>query len=109
MDALLGGLFMAVGVAACVAVVRRTGDILHPLGLMLLFWFVVFGFGHWNVAATYDEPYYAFPFEVVTYFAVLGSIASFVLGYWLIDPSLERVDGALLGARLRGCVREEPL
>lgn len=109
MDALLGGLFMAVGIAAWWAVVRRTADILHPLGLMLLFWLVVFGFGHWDVAATYDEPYYALPFELTTYVVVLGSILVFVWGYWLIDPALSRLEGDGLAARLRGCVRDAPL
>ena len=109
MDALLGALFMAVGALAWVAVVRRTGDILHPLGLMLLFWFVVFGFGHWDVAATYDEPYYALPFELTTYVVVLGSIVVFVTGYWLVDPELPRFDGPALAERLRGSVRTAPL
>lgn len=109
MDALLGAFFMAVGALAWVAVVRRTGDILHPLGLMLLFWLAVFGFAHWNVAATYDEPYYALQFDLTTYVVVLGSMATFAAGYWLVDPELPRLDGAGLAARLRGSVRTAPL
>jgi hypothetical protein len=104
-DALLGGLFMAGGVAAWWLIVRRSGDMLHPLGLMLLFWFLVFGFAHWDVPATYDEPYYAQPFELRTYAVVLASIAVFALGYWLIDPDLPRLEPEGLASRLRGSVR----
>jgi hypothetical protein len=108
-DALLGGLFMVWGVAAWWITARRSGDVLHPLGLMLLFWFLVFGFAHWNVPTTYDEPYYALPFELRTYAVVLASAAVFVVGYLLIDPQLPRLDGDALARRLRGSVRVEPL
>jgi hypothetical protein len=108
-DALLGGLFMVWGVTGWWIAARRTGDVLHPLGLMLLFWFLVFGFAHWNVPTTYDEPYYALPFELRTYAVVLASAAVFVAGYLLIDPQLPRLDGDALASRLRASVRIEPL
>jgi hypothetical protein len=108
-DALLGALFMVGGVLAFAGIVRRTGDILHPLAVMTLFWLVVFGFAHWDVAATYDEPYYALPFELRTYAVVLLSLLVFAFGYWLIDPDLPRLDAEGLAARLRGCVRTAPL
>ncbi len=104
-EALLGGLFMAVGLVAWWGVVRRTGDILHPLGSMLLFWFVIFGFAHWNVAVTYDEPYYALPFELRTYVVVLSAALVFAFGFWLIDPRLGRLDAVDLAKQLRGGVR----
>jgi hypothetical protein len=108
-DALVGGLFMAGGVAGWWLIVRRSGDMLHPLGLMLLFWFVVFGFAHWNVPVTYDEPYYALPFELRTYAVVIASGIVFALGYLLIDPRLPRLDGDGLASRLKGSVRVSPL
>ena len=97
----LGALFMALGALGWWMLYRRTGDALHPLGLMLAFWLVVFGFGHWDVAATYDEPYYGEPFGAVTYAAVLGSLLAFVFGYWLADPGMPVLDRAAMAARLR--------
>lgn len=96
---------MAVGLAAWTGVVRKTGDILHPLGAMVLVWFLVFGFAHWDVAVTYDEPYYADPFELGTYAVVLGAALVFAFGYWLVDPHLPRLEADALAARLRGAVR----
>src|SRR3954471_7112844 len=98
-ETILGGLFMVVGLLAWWGVVRRTGDLLHPLGLMLLFWFLVFGFGHWDVAVTYDEPYYALHFELRTYVVAIASIAIFAFGYWLVDPEMPMTDKDALAAR----------
>src|SRR5262245_57512454 len=108
-DTLLGGLFMAAGFAAWWLTARRSGDALHPLGLMLLFWLLVFGFAHWDVPATYDEPYYALPFELRTYVVVLASVAVFAVGYLLVDPQLPRLDRDALAHRLRASVRVERL
>ena len=108
-ETILGGLFMVAGLVAWWAIVRRTGDILHPLGLMLLFWFLVFGYGHWDIPVTYDEPYYALPFDLLAYAVVVGSVTMFVFGYWLVDPDLPMADQEGLAARLRGAVRVPPL
>ena len=108
-ETILGGLFMGAGLAAWWVIMKRTGDLLHPLGLMVLFWFVVFGFGHWDVPVTYDEPYYALPFELRTYAVVLGAATVFAFGYWLVDPDLSMVDQEGLAARLRGAVQVAPL
>ena len=108
-ETILGVLFMGAGVTAWSVIMKRTGDLLHPLGLMVLFWFVVFGFGHLDVPVTYDEPYYALPFELTTYAVVLCAAAVFAFGYWLVDPDLPMVDQAVLAARLRGAVHVAPL
>ena len=109
METLVGGLFMGLGVAGWKAIARRSGDVLHPLGLLVLFWLLAFGFGHWDVAVTYDEPYYALPFELATYGVVLGALLVFGLGYWLVDPGLPPVDHERWAARLRGSMRSGPL
>ncbi len=108
-ETILGGLFMVVGLAAWWGIARRTGDWLNPLGVLLLFWFVVFGYAHWNVATTYDEPYYALPFELETYVVVMGSAAVFAFGYWLIDPEMPMADREGLAARLRASAQVGPL
>ena len=108
-ETILGGLFMVIGFATWWGMARRTGDWLHPLGLMLFFWFVVFGFAHWNLATTYDEPYYAFPFELKTYVVVLGSAVVFGFGYWLIDPEMPMADREGIAVRLRASARVAPL
>jgi oligosaccharide repeat unit polymerase len=108
-ETILGGLFMVVGLAAWWGVARRTGDLIHPLGIMSMFWFVVFGFGHWNVAATYDEPYYALPFELRTYVVVIAAAAVFAFGYWLIDPEMPNPDREAIARRLKGSIEVAPL
>lgn len=109
MDAVLGVWFMVLGGAGYLLIFRRTGDALHPLGLMVASWLGVFGFAHFNVARVYDEPYYAEPFGPVTYGVVLGSLLVFGLGFWLVDPGLGRIDRVQIAGRLRGSVRRERL
>src|SRR5688572_33304337 len=91
-DVLLGGLWMMVGLLGWWAITRRTGDILHPLGLMTLFWFGVFGFAHWDVSAVYDRPYYALPLGLTTYAVALGAYLVFAFGFWMADPGLRPID-----------------
>ena len=77
MDELLASWLLLLALAGYGVLVRRTGDPLHPLGLFLLVWIGFFAFAHLNVPKTYDEPYYALPFRVRTYFAVLAATAAF--------------------------------
>ncbi len=100
MDAIFGSIFAALGVGAYVLLYRRTDDALHPLAIFTVFWLVIFGFAHVNVSRTYDEPYYAEPFGVLTYVVVLAALASFALGFWLADPGMGRLDRERIGWRL---------
>ena len=100
LDAIFGSVFAALGVGAYVWLYRRTDDALHPLAIFSVFWLVIFGFAHVNVARTYDEPYYAEPFGVLTYAVVLGALVSFAVGFWLADPNMARLDRTRIGRRL---------
>lgn len=100
LDAILGSIFALLGAGAYVLLYRRTDDALHPLGVFAGFWLLIFGFAHVNVARTYDEPYYADPFGVVTYLVVMGALLSFAIGFWLADPGIKRLDRRLIGWRL---------
>ncbi|MBW3534522.1 MAG: hypothetical protein KY453_04800 [Gemmatimonadetes bacterium] len=104
-ETFLGLLFMLAGVATWVAIFRRTGDALHPLALLASLWLLTFGFGHWEVAATYDELYYREPFGAVAYLAVIGSLVSVVAGFWLVDPGLRPLEREALAERLRSNAR----
>lgn len=92
---------MIAGFGAWVAIFRRTDDALHPLGIFLSLWLVVFGFAHFDVPRTFDEPYYADPFGPVTYLVVFAAAFTFSAGFWLADPGLERVDRDRIGERFR--------
>jgi len=92
LDALFGTVCIAFGALIYRYLVRRTDDALHPLGVFALLWLGIFGFAHFGVPRTYDEPYYAEPFTAVTYLVVLGSLVTFGLGFWLVDPGAERLD-----------------
>lgn len=109
MDSVIGAMIMALGAAGYWAVYRRTGDLLHPLGVLVLTWLLAFGFGHFDVARVYDEPYYADPFEAVTYGAALGSLLVFAAGFWLVDPKLERLEWARLSGRISASYDRERL
>lgn len=109
MDTTLGLWFMALGALSYALLFRRTGDALHPLALMMGMWLGVFGFAHLDVARTYDEPYYAEPFDVVTYAVVLGSLLVFCLGYWLVDPGLRPLDRREVARRLDASVSRSRL
>ena len=98
-EALLGTLIIALAVAAYGLIFRRTDDALHPLGVFVLFWLGVFGFAHFSVPRTYDEPYYADPFAAPTYLVVVGALATFAFGFWLADPVGRRLDRAHIGWR----------
>lgn len=100
MDAIFGLVFAALGVGLYTLLYRRTDDALHPLAVFTVFWLVIFGFAHVDVARSYDEPYYADPFGVVTYAVVLAALLSFALGFWLTDPRMGRLDRHLIGWRL---------
>lgn len=91
---------MAVGLWAYLAASRRTGDALHPLGLFLAGWLMVFGFAHILVPRTFVEPYYAEAFRVKTYGVVLGAMVAFMGGFFLVDPGLRPVDRLAIGERL---------
>lgn len=104
MDALLGIAFIALGLWGYGAVVRRTGDVLHPLALFVGAWLGVFGFAHFIVSRTFDEPYYADPLTPVTYAVVVAALASFVAGFWLTDPGLPRVDRRHLAHHLEDAI-----
>jgi hypothetical protein len=101
LDALFGTALIALGALSHWGLFRRTGDALHPLGVFTGLWLGIFGFAHFNVPRTYDEPYYAQPFTAVTYVVVLGSLAAFALGFWLLDPGTDRLDRSLLRFRMR--------
>lgn len=101
MDALFGIALIALGALIYRMLVRRTDDALHPLGVFAGLWLGIFGFAHFNVPRTYDEPYYAQPFVATTYLVVLGSLATFALGFWLLDPGAERLDRSLVRFRMR--------
>lgn len=92
MDALLGLWVLALGVVGYFFLARRTGDAIHPLALFWLSWLAVFAFAHFRVARTYDEPYYADPFEVLTYLAVFAGLLSFLAGFLLVRPRLDPPD-----------------
>lgn len=108
-ELLLGAAFVALGAGGWWFLWRRTGDALHPIGLLLLFWLSTFGFSHWNVAASYDEPYYADPFGVRAYLAVVGSLITFGIGFWLVDPGLRPLDRARLSTQLTVFLDGRPL
>ena len=101
MDALLATVIIALGLGFYGYFFRRTDDALHPLGIFTLFWLVVFGFAHFNVPRTFDEPYYAEPFGWVTYLVVFGGLISFATGFWLVDPGAERLNRRGIAFRLR--------
>ncbi len=101
MDALFGTVLIALGAVIYWGLVRRTDDALHPLGVFAGLWLAIFGFAHFGVPRTYDEPYYAQPFVAVTYLVVLGSLAAFSLGFWLVDPGADGLDRSLLRFRMR--------
>ncbi len=101
MDALTGLLLISLAIAAYVAIFRRTDDALHPLGIFVLLWFGIFGFAHFNVPRTFDEPYYAESFGILTYGVVIAAGLIFCFGFWLADPGLERVDRDAIAMRFR--------
>lgn len=101
MDALFGTALIALGVVIYWGLLRRTDDALHPLGVFAGLWLGIFGFAHFNVPRTFDEPYYAEPFSATTYVVVLGSLALFAVGFWLVDPGAERLDRSVLRFRMR--------
>lgn len=101
MDALFGTVLIALGALIYRALVRRTDDALHPLGVFAGLWLGIFGFAHFNVPRTFDEPYYAQPFEARTYLVVFGALAAFALGYWLVDPGAERLDRSAIRFRMQ--------
>ncbi|MBI4538239.1 MAG: oligosaccharide repeat unit polymerase [Gemmatimonadetes bacterium] len=109
MDSALGFWFTAMGALGYLLVFRRTGDALHPLGIMIGSWLGVFGFAHFDVARVYDEPYYAEPFEPMTYAVVVLSLVVFVAGFWLVDPGLVRLDRGQVARRLEESARRERL
>ncbi|GMV05458.1 MAG: hypothetical protein AMXMBFR53_17360 [Gemmatimonadota bacterium] len=100
MDALFGTVFIALGALAYRYLVRRTDDALHPLGVFVVLWLGIFGFAHFGVPRTYDEPYYAEPFNTLTYLVVVGSLLTFALGFWLVDPGAERLDRGRIRFRM---------
>ncbi|MEQ8330600.1 MAG: O-antigen polymerase [Longimicrobiales bacterium] len=100
MDAILGTVFAVLGISAYALLYRRTDDALHPLAIFAGFWLLIFGFAHLDVARSYDEPYYADPFGVLTYAVVLGALLSFAFGFWLADPGMQRLDRRKIGWRL---------
>jgi hypothetical protein len=101
LDALFGTALIALGALIYWVLLRRTDDALHPLGVFAGLWLGIFGFAHFNVPRTFDEPYYAEPFVATTYLVVLGSLAAFALGFWLVDPGADRLDRSLLRFRMR--------
>ncbi|NJD20460.1 MAG: oligosaccharide repeat unit polymerase [Gemmatimonadetes bacterium] len=101
MDALFGTALIALGVVIYWGLLRRTDDALHPLGVFAGLWLGIFGFAHFNVPRTFDAPYYAEPFSATTYVVVLGSLALFAVGFWLVDPGAERLDRSVLRFRMR--------
>lgn len=101
MDALFGTALIALGAVIYWGLLRRTDDALHPLGVFAGLWLAIFGFAHFGVPRTYDEPYYAQPFVAVTYLVVLGSLGAFALGFWLVDPGADRLDRSVLRFRMR--------
>lgn len=101
MDALLGITLAALGALVYRTLFRRTDDPLHPLGVFAALWLGVFGFSHFGVPRSYDEPYYADPFVATTYAVVLGAFAAFALGFWLVDPGGARLDRTLFRFRIR--------
>lgn len=101
MDALSGLLLITLAIGGYLAIFRRTDDALHPLAIFVLLWFGIFGFAHFNVPRTFDEPYYADPFGILTYSVVIGAGLLFILGFWLADPGLERVDRTAIAERFR--------
>ncbi len=100
LDAFFGSIFAALGLGAYGLLYRRTGDALHPLGVFAGSWLFIFGFAHFNVARSYDEPYYAEPFGVITYAVVLAALLMFAFGFWLADPGVQKLDRRLIGWRL---------
>ncbi|MHB1194705.1 MAG: O-antigen polymerase [Longimicrobiales bacterium] len=101
MDALFGTALIALGGLIYWGLLRRTDDALHPLGVFAGLWLGIFGFAHFKVPRTFDEPYYAEPFTATTYLVVLGALAMFALGFWLLDPGADRLDRSLLRFRMR--------
>jgi hypothetical protein len=91
---------MALGALIYWVILRRTDDALHPLGVFAGLWLGIFGFAHFSVPRTFDEPYYAEPFTATTYLVVLGALAMFALGFWLLDPGADRLDRSLLRFRM---------
>ncbi len=87
-DALLGLWVLTLGVLGYAFLVRRTGDLLHPLALFWLSWLVVFSFAHFDVPRSYDEPYYQEPFGLVAYGAVFLGLIAFLAGFLLVNPKL---------------------
>jgi len=100
LDELFGTAFIALGALIWWALFRRTDDALHPLGVFAALWLGGFGFAHFDVPRTYDEPYYAEPFVATTYAVVIGALVVFTLGFWLMDPGAERIDRELVRFRL---------
>ncbi|HSW31961.1 MAG TPA: O-antigen polymerase [Longimicrobiales bacterium] len=100
MDALFGTALVALGGLIYWGLLRRTDDALHPLGVFAGLWLGIFGFAHFKVPRTFDEPYYAEPFTSTTYLVVLGALAMFALGFWLMDPGADRLDRSLLRFRM---------
>ncbi len=104
MDELLALWLLALALAGYGVLARRTRDAFHPLALFLLGWLGVFAFAHFDVPTTYDEPYYALPFGVPTYFAVLTAAVGFSVGFLLAGPRLAPLDRERIWSQLRASV-----
>lgn len=88
MDVFIGATLIAGALAAAWRIASATRDPIHPLAVFAAAWIGVFGFAHFRLSKTYDEPYYADPFELQTYVVVFLALASFVCGYVLATRRL---------------------
>ncbi len=109
MDEFLALWLLALALAGYGVLARRTRDAFHPLALFLLGWLGVFAFAHLDVPTTYDEPYYALPFGVHTYFAVLTAGMAFAIGFFLADPNMAPLDRERIWKGLRSSANAERL
>ena len=81
MDTLIGFFLLVAAAAVAWRIVVATKDPIHPMAVFTFFWIGMFGFGHFRISETYDEPYYADPFELKTYLVVFLAYAAFAFTY----------------------------
>lgn len=83
MDTLIGSFLILVAGLTAWRIAAVTKDPIHPMAVFTFFWLGMFGFGHFRISETYDEPYYAYPFELETYLVVFAGYIIFGVGYGL--------------------------
>ena len=100
MDTFVGAALICGALAAAARIAAAARDPIHPLAVFMVSWIGVFGFAHLQLSETYDEPYYANPFELQTYVVVFVALASFAVGFVLATKRLPAPDRSTTRKRL---------